>query len=302
MLVRSPCPASGLFLALLSCATYQGLGVTTSTDGTGGAFDGSAEAFAPDVEAGGAGDAHEDAEAASPEDAAPPDAADDAAAARADSEASTKCLPVASQGLITDFHKPCAVADGGASNNACFGVYGSTASGGTFDPYPPPLLGGDSQADSGSACVWYGTKTAVYGDARSGAWVLSGTVGTWAGAGIWIAPCVNASGYSGIQFTVSGDAGPTGRMTFKVASIDDFWILTSGGKCTANCAPGAAPFTVTTTPTVVTFRWEDLVGGSPVPAIDSSQVVQLQWEFDWPCTGATPFPVNVTIDDVKLVP
>jgi hypothetical protein len=35
--------------------------------------------------------------------------------------------------------------------------------------------------------------------------------------------------------------------------------------------------------------------------VNPAQIWQFQWDFDW-AEGGTPFPVDVTLDDVTLTP
>jgi hypothetical protein len=46
--------------------------------------------------------------------------------------------------------------------------------------------------------------------------------------------------------------------------------------------------------------WADFTGGAPSAGVDPSEIWQFQWDFDW-ADGTTPFPVDVTLDDVMLV-
>ena len=41
-------------------------------------------------------------------------------------------------------------------------------------------------------------------------------------------------------------------------------------------------------------------GGSPVATVNSAEVIQLQWDFEWADT-MTPYEVDVTLDDVMMV-
>jgi hypothetical protein len=57
---------------------------------------------------------------------------------------------------------------------------------------------------------------------------------------------------------------------------------------------------VPTSPEVVTVSFSDLTGGAPSMTVDATAVVQLQWEFAW-ADGDAAYPVDLTLDDVKLV-
>jgi hypothetical protein len=136
---------------------------------------------------------------------------------------------------------------------------------------------------------------------------VTGTVGTYSGFGVWLGQCmVDMSAYSGVSFRIGGTTG-SGMLKFSVltnANSTPVMCLTGKGTCdvaTAGaCTPASMTISVPETPEVVTVEWADLTGGSPEAAVDPSQVLQLQWDFDW-MDGMTPYEVNVTVDDVVLV-
>jgi hypothetical protein len=153
-------------------------------------------------------------------------------------------------------------------------------------------------------------------------WHITGTVGTYAGAGMWFAPCnVDMSAYSGISFTISGNVGPTGSILFNVATAANSAPSTNPANpnCHPNqnrCAPAdpAQPwlscannvFTVSDideTPRTVTVLWEELVGGMPEATTNAAELrgigLALDWQFEY--TAADAYAVDFTIDDVTLV-
>jgi hypothetical protein len=112
---------------------------------------------------------------------------------------------------------------------------------------------------------------------------------------------VDASAFKGIQFTVSGDAGPSGVMTLSVMQLSNWDNADGGGTCKDTCLPAKAAFNVTSTPTTVSVLWADLTGGVPAGSINAPfEIGTLQWELDWPCSGGAPFPVNIAIDDLRF--
>src|SRR5262249_11920737 len=102
--------------------------------------------------------------------------------------------------LITDFSPR--AADGGApANEVRFGGRATTfAGGGYFYPNDPTTK-----------------PSALTQDATMGNWHLTGTVGDFSGFGLYFDNCsrVNASGFKGISFTVSGTV-QGGAITFEV--------------------------------------------------------------------------------------
>jgi hypothetical protein len=153
-------------------------------------------------------------------------------------------------------------------------------------------------------------------------WHISGTVATYAGAGLWFAPCsVDMSAYSGISFTISGNVGPTGRILFNVSTAANSAPSTDPAlpNCHPNqnrCAPadpaepwlscGNNVFTVSDigeTSRTVTVLWEELVGGMPEATTNSAELRGIGLALDWQAayTAADAYPVDFTIDDVTLV-
>jgi hypothetical protein len=134
---------------------------------------------------------------------------------------------------------------------------------------------------------------------------VTGTVGTYSGFGTWLEQChVDMSDFSGISFRIGGDPGPTGTLqlrAFTKTNSAEVECRPERGTCTeATCSPATYTVTVPSSPAVVTLTWADFTGGAPSAGVDPSEIWQLQWDFDW-ADGTTPFPVDVTLDDVMLV-
>jgi hypothetical protein len=135
---------------------------------------------------------------------------------------------------------------------------------------------------------------------------VSGTVGTYSGFGTWMEQChIDMSEYSGISFRIGGDAGPTGTVqlrAFTKTNSAEVECRPGRGTCTdATCTPSTYTVTVPSTPTVVTVSWSDFTAGAPSAGVDPAEIWQFQWDFDW-ADGTTPYPVDVTLDDVELTP
>jgi hypothetical protein len=135
---------------------------------------------------------------------------------------------------------------------------------------------------------------------------VTGTVGTYSGFGIWLGQCiVDMSGYSGISFLIGGNAG-LGEVEFRVvtnANAAPVECLVGKGECmdaaTGACRPAGVAISVPETPEVVRVRFDSLIGGSHQYTVDPAEVIQLTWAFAWG-DGATPYEVDVTVDDVVL--
>jgi hypothetical protein len=150
-------------------------------------------------------------------------------------------------------------------------------------------------------------------------WHIVGTVATYAGAGLWFAPCnVDMSEYSSISFTISGNVGPSGSLDFAVATAAN--SAPSTDPTTPNCHPNqnrcvpADPeaawkscadnvFRVTgidETTLTVSVPWEAIVGGMPEATTNPAEIRSIGFNLDWQPDDA-PYPVDFTIDDVRLI-
>ncbi|HJX52276.1 MAG TPA: hypothetical protein VJ801_05875 [Polyangia bacterium] len=143
-----------------------------------------------------------------------------------------------------------------------------------------------------------------------GRWRLAGTVGpSTAVIGLWFNPCfADFSGYSGIRFTISGNAGPSGQVTMQISTPGDTApavapkvdCIINSATCTATTCtePNVAiPVTATAAPQTVLFA--SLTTGVPLLSPDPAAITGITWNFGW---NATPYPVEVYIDDISLVP
>jgi hypothetical protein len=153
-------------------------------------------------------------------------------------------------------------------------------------------------------------------------WHITGTVATYAGAGLWLAPCnVDMSAYSGISFTISGNVGPTGTIVFAVGTAANMAPSTNPRfpNCHPNqnrCVPAdpEAPwescahnvFTVSgihETPLTVTIPWVEFIGGMPEATTNPTEIREIGFALDWQFayTEADAYAVDLTVDDVTLV-
>ena len=199
--------------------------------------------------------------------------------------------------LVSDF-----TADGGAP--IVFGAYGAPIWGGAY-VYPSTIP--DPCSDAGPAMF------PITSDLGAGNWHLSGTVGTYSGFGLWWnctsggrdhAVCtIDASAYSGIQFSIRGNAGPMGSVGFAISTADDSAVSTdvakpSCGTCTAAaCTSPSVNVPVSATVATVTLRWSDFTGGAP-SALDPSKITGIAFTLPW-ATGS--HAADVTIDDIRFV-
>ena len=194
----------------------------------------------------------------------------------------------------------------GGGQLACIGsapstplLTGSTASpvGGTFTfaapslaaPTVTPTIGSDGSIQSLQVIALPGTTTDLFN--------------AYSGFGLYFSTpaCVDASAYSGLQFTVSGSLGTCSLNLFAATSEDD--AAANGGpaaSCTAtSCvSPYSAPLGLGTN--VVPFA--ALADGTPDPTEDASALNNVGWTLNVPTDGVTaPCKASFTISDVSFV-
>jgi hypothetical protein len=220
------------------------------------------------------------------------------------------CTPVAEcptimppeDGVINNFEN-LFVGEGELPEN---GIYGANDDTGALKPewWLGYFSGSYAYPDASDECV-----TADYPLTRSlagGELNVSGTVGTYSGFGTWLEQClIDMSSYSGISFRIGGDAGPSGIVrlrAFTQTNTAPPECRAARGTCTSGtCSPSTYTITVPATPEVMTVTWDDFAEGSPSVGVDPAEIWQFQWDFDW-ADGTTPYPVDITLDEVTLVP
>jgi hypothetical protein len=206
--------------------------------------------------------------------------------------------PAIGAALLTDFTYDAATSDGVQAN---FGVAGESFAGGTLQ-YPDTLVS----------------------DVTNDNWHISGTVADYTGFGFYFQDAcdpLDASGYQGLQFTISGTL-PTGRtlsMWVKTSAneIPASWILentttTDAKPNSGTCIPASAQYDgtckentatvpVTEAPQLVALNWEDFSGGSPQGSITPDTITGFGFQFSWGGDTDTPYEVDVVLDDLGFI-
>jgi hypothetical protein len=217
--------------------------------------------------------------------------------------------------MILDFTYNAGAAGAPSTEQAKFGTTG-TFSGGTFS-YP-------------GATATYPITSDVTGNN----WHMTGTVGDYSGFGLYMDGCkkVDFSAYRGIQFTIGGTSPSTtgaGTLTFGMGTAGDSiayaWFVNKAavepstltetpnfGECfptdpinqyyPANCSDPKYTVTVPATPGTITVLWADLMGGLPEASVTPSEITSIWWSFPWNGAADTPYAVDITVDDIQLVP
>lgn len=196
----------------------------------------------------------------------------------------------------------------------------STATGGNLvvcEPEAPPTAyisdfsdwsgknWGDTNGLYGEAFTYVGDNTEQWGyalDSAQGNMHVTGLVLDYAGFGMGFTPCIDATGFSGIQFDLWGTAGTT---KFQVQTSEDQNKDYGDARATCDSAvsgecqiPYLQIADLPTTPTTLTFAWADFSGGNPVPTVSTNQLLGLQWQFE--CGGGDGCPVDIHIDNVTF--
>jgi hypothetical protein len=230
------------------------------------------------------------------------------------------CLPIAPGGVITDFTYTAGAA---VTDQVPFGDLATTLTGGQF-VYPNP----QQQPPNMYPLISNMTENN---------WHITGMVGDYSGFGLYFSVAVagvttactrvDATGYRGISFTVSGSV-PGNSLTFEVDTLNDTivpaWLsthmgspmATDSGRCVpgptavnqyaqTDCVQPTKAVAVTATPTPVTVLWSDFTTGKPDPAPKATDIVSIRWVLPNPpgvaTSGVTPYALDITIDDLKFV-
>jgi hypothetical protein len=201
--------------------------------------------------------------------------------------------------------------------------------------YTPSGTGGStSEARFGAAGTLQGGESyyptaagTIVSDVTQNNWHLSGTVSDYSGFALYFDNCdrVDASAFKGITFTISGSVPQGNAITMGVGTVADTptgeWMLSPGGKTTAKptdagrcvptsgtqyyhpgCADPMAQIPVTSAPVTQQVLWSKLTGGTPVSSPDPAKITTIYWFFPWSGAGATPYAVDITIDDLGFIP
>lgn len=180
-------------------------------------------------------------------------------------------------------------------------------------PFSPMLTGGGFEADEVSIFSFAAPGlTAVSVTPVEGPNGLTGLhtmvnldpAHIFAGAGLSFAfpACIDASAFTGIQFTITGDLGTCLVEASAVPSEDNATTFGGAATCTASsCVPPAsAPVSTGTT----TVRFADMTGGTPLGTVDTHALNDVQWVVVAPTDadgGAESCAANFIISAVSFV-
>jgi hypothetical protein len=204
-------------------------------------------------------------------------------------------------------------AGGGQVVTDCPGVVPAAAL--ITDFATPPVAGGKFEwgsAAKGTDDFWGGTfnyPEALMLGFEDGAMTAAGNITEYAGFGLYVQNCADASSFEGIRFKISGNP-PMGKLRFALQTNRNEWATGVKGSCLAadakkfvDCVHPSVEIPVTGIPTTVDVKWANLAAGKPASAASTtgSDVIGLQWILPWAEMGSTPYDVSVTIDDVAWI-
>lgn len=140
---------------------------------------------------------------------------------------------------------------------------------------------------------------------------VKGTVKNYDGFGLYTNTCTDASAYTGVSFSIKGNAGTGGKLNFRVQTNSNTAIDATNKKGTCkptdttntypDCHPSAVDIPVTAEAKTIEVKFSELMGGVPVAAVDGKDIVGLEWSFAWAGPTDTMYAVDVTLDDVKFI-
>jgi len=134
-------------------------------------------------------------------------------------------------------------------------------------------------------------------------------VATYTGIGVWFSGCIDSSKFTGVRFTISGDPGMSGKVKFYLITNRDKYVDEPNGigACVPDdpvnfwptCHPPGLPLSVTAAPAVMSIPWSAFKDGLPATTTDGSDVLALEWAFNWQ-DGDIPYAASLTVDNIEF--
>jgi hypothetical protein len=139
----------------------------------------------------------------------------------------------------------------------------------------------------------------------------SGTIDDYSGIGAWFSGCINGSKFDGVRLTASGSVGTGMQVQFFLITnrTKDVNEADGVGECVpedpndawGSCRPPSVTLPITAAPTVHSIPWTAFAGGLPEDKTDGSDVIALQWSFEWvDANTSTPYEAELRIDDLAF--
>jgi hypothetical protein len=128
----------------------------------------------------------------------------------------------------------------------------------------------------------------------------------YTGIVLWFAPCVDASAFSGLTFSMTGDLGGA-TLLVKAQTSPNYPVdvTNSKGKCeypredmkfTTCQQPSATITELVENP--ITLDWAEFTGGTPIPTLDPSQLLGFELQFQ--CQSGS-CALDITVGNVQFI-
>jgi hypothetical protein len=113
--------------------------------------------------------------------------------------------------------------------------------------------------------------------------------------------CVNASTYTGVEFTVSGTVSAACTISFSINDSEHTAVSATDPKASgaAGSYSGAVPVVPTATATQQKVPFTSITGGMPATALDPTKLEAIQWQYTIPA-GSGTCTSTLTITDVSF--
>jgi hypothetical protein len=125
--------------------------------------------------------------------------------------------------------------------------------------------------------------------------VGNGGNGNWSGFGLGFDMCIDASAYTGVQFTITGTIGSC-PLTFSPQFSEDNSVTDDPNF--GSCVPGSTGcFPPASTPLILgpnTIDFSQVVGGAPDQTVDARALTGVQWQLNGSSCGQNFTVTNVT--------
>jgi hypothetical protein len=144
-----------------------------------------------------------------------------------------------------------------------------------------------------------GTTAGLQASANPGATIDPNNAFLGFGMGFGNPPCLDASAYTGVQFTVTGDLGTCALQLSLTPSQNNSVQFGPEGVCTAATCAGPFSPNVGVGTTIVSFS--SMTGGTPLATLDATALNDISWNLTVPTDGVTaPCVANFSVTNVSF--
>jgi len=177
-----------------------------------------------------------------------------------------------------------------------------------FTTYTSDKKWGPSSGVNGGTSLYKGTGENLTVTPEGANLKVAGTIPSMSYAGIvfWVSACTDASTYTGVKLSLSGDS--TVAASIQMQSSEDYPVDPSAnkGECAftscdtmwSECMPPRTTLTVTADASDVSLPWANFTGGLPVDSFTPNQLVGVQYQFE--CQADADCAVNLTLGSVTF--